>query len=125
MTTQKFEFVDYNVDLDIAGQSFTMDCSSETGDYLKGVAAELRSLAAALANGEKTVDDAVNHGTDVIDHLLGDGAADRIFAARKKRMSDIADLCMWLTEVATKFQKERARISGNRAERRAAAKNKG
>ncbi len=125
MTTQKFEFVDYNVDLDIAGQSFTMDCSSETGDYLKGVAAELRSLAAALANGEKTVDDAVNYGTDVIDHLLGDGAADRIFAARKKRMSDIADLCMWLTEVATKFQKERARISGNRAERRAAAKNKG
>lgn len=125
MTTQKFEFVDYNVDLNIAGQSFTMDCSSETGDYLKGVAAELRSLAAALANGEKTVDDAVNYGADVIDHLLGDGAATRIFATRKKRMSDIADLCMWLTEVATKFQKERARISGNRAERRAAAKNKG
>lgn len=125
MTTQKFEFVDYNVDLDIAGQSFTMDCSSETGDYLKGVAVELRSLAAALGNGEKTVDDAVNYGTDVIDHLLGDGAAARIFATREKRMSDIADLCMWLTEVATKFQKERAKISGNRAERRAAAKNKG
>lgn len=125
MTTQKFEFINYNVDLDIAGQSFTMDCSSETGDYLKGVAVELRSLAAALANGEKTADDAVNYGTDVIDHLLGDGAAARIFATRKKRMSDIADLCMWLTEVATKFQKERAKISGNRAERRAAAKNKG
>lgn len=125
MTTQKFEFVDYNVDLDIAGQSFTMDCSSETGDYLKGVAAELRSLAAALANGEKIVDDAVSYGTEVIDRLLGDGAADCIFATKKKRMSDIADLCMWLTEVATKFQKERARISGNRAERRAAAKNKG
>lgn len=125
MTTQKFEFVNYNVDLDIAGQSFTMDCSSETGDYLKGVAAELHSLAAAIANGEKTVDNAVKYGTDVIDHLLGDGAAARIFATRKKRMSDIADLCMWLTEVATKFQKERARINGNRAERRAAAKNKG
>ena len=125
MTTQKFEFVDYNVDLDIAGQSFTMDCSSETGDYLKGVAAELRSLAAAIANGEKTVDDAVSYGTNVIDHLLGDGAAARIFATRKKRMSDIADLCTWLTGVATKFQEERARISGNRAARRAAAKDKG
>lgn len=125
MTTQKFEFIDYNVNLDIAGQSFTMDCSSETGDYLKVVAAELRSLAAALSDGEKTVDDAVNYGTEVIDHLLGDGAAASIFATRKKRMSDIADLCMWLTEVATKFQKERAKISGNRAERRAAVKNKG
>ena len=125
MTTQKFEFIDYNVNLDIAGQSFTMDCSSETGDYLKSVAAELRSLATALSNGEKTVDDAVSYGTEVIDHLLGDGAATRIFATRKKRMSDIADLCMWLTEVATKFQKEREKISGNRAERRAAAKNKG
>lgn len=58
MTTQKFEFVNYNVDLDIAGQSFTMDCSSETGDYCETHKEYENNRAVhAIANIERCYDD--------------------------------------------------------------------
>lgn len=121
MNTQKFEFVNYDVDVEIAGQKFTFDCSSETGDYLKECSSELMNLAKQIEAGEKTVEDAIQYGVSMVDRLLGEGAAEKLFSGRKKRLSDITDLCVWLTEVATKFQNERIKVHQNRAQRRAAA----
>lgn len=120
MTPQKFEFTNYNVPVDIAGHTFTLDCSSETGDYLKSVSENFRDLAKQIGSGEKSVEDAAEYGMQVLDHLLGAGAADTIFTGRKKRVSDITDVCLFLTDVAARFQEERAKLNGNRAQRRGA-----
>lgn len=118
MTPQKFEFTNYNVPVDIAGHTFTLDCSSETGDYLKSVSENFRSLAKQIGSGEKSVEDAAEYGMQVLDHLLGAGAADTIFTGRKKRVSDITDVCLFLTDVAARFQEEHAKLNSNRAQRR-------
>lgn len=115
MTPQKFEFTNYNVPVDIAGHTFTLDCSSETGDYLKSVSENFRGLAREIGSGEKSVEDAAEYGMQVLDHLLGKGAADTIFTGRKKRVSDITDVCLFLTDVAARFQEERTKLNGNRA----------
>ncbi len=104
---KEFEFTNYDVEIKISGHIFTLDCSSNTGDYLKKCSGELRELAEAMERGEKTSDDAVQYGTAMLDTLLGDGASDKIFADRKKRVSDITDICVWLTQVAAEFQRER------------------
>lgn len=122
MSVQKFEFTNYNVDIEINGYQFTLDCTSDTGDCLKKCAAELRDMATAIENGEKTVDDAVQFGCGMLDTLLGEGAADKAFEGRKKRLSDVTDICIWLAQVAAKFQSEHSKATLNRAQRRAASK---
>lgn len=122
MNTQKFAFTNYDVEIEISGHTFTMDCSSDTGDYLKKCAGDLREMAEAISRGEKTAEDAVSYGAAMLDTLLGDGAFEKVFEGRKKRLSDVADICVWLTQVATKFQQERNKVNMNRAQRRAAAK---
>lgn len=124
MNIQKFEFVNYDVDVEIGGITFKMDCCSETGDYLKKCSAELRDLADAIGRGEKTVDDAVSYGCNMLDTLLGEGAAEKVFSGRKKRLSDVTDICLFLTEVAVNFQNERIKATQNRAQRRSDRKKK-
>lgn len=119
---KEFEFTNYDVEIKISGHIFTLDCSSNTGDYLKKCSGELLELSEAMKRGEKTADDAVQYGMDMLDTLLGDGASDKIFADRKKRVSDITDICVWLTQVAAEFQRQRKNTAANRAQRRAAAK---
>lgn len=118
MDKQKFEFSNYDVEVEIAGQTFTMDCSSDSGDYFKQIAVDLKKMATEISMGTKTADDAVEYGLKAIDHLLGDGAAEKVFANRKRRLSDVTDVCLFLTETANKFHAERAKIAGNRALRR-------
>lgn len=124
MDIQKFEFVNYDVDIEIGGITFKMDCASETGDYLKKCGAELRDLADSIGRGEKTIDDAVSYGCNMLDTLLGEGAAEKVFSGRKKRLSDVTDICLFLTQVAAKFQNERIKATQNRAQRRSDKKKK-
>ncbi len=104
---KEFEFTNYDVEIKISGHVFTLDCSSDTGDKLKKCSGELRALAEAIGKGEKASDDAVLYGMIMLDTLLGEGASDKIFDGRKKRVSDIVDICLWLTKIAAEFQKER------------------
>lgn len=124
MENQKFQFTNYEVPIEIGGSKFSLDCSSETGDYLKRCGNELRQLAAEIESGEKTADDAIEYGMKMLDTLLGEGASEKVFDGRKKRLSDVTDICVWLTEVAAKFQQERIKTHQNRAQRRASAKTK-
>lgn len=106
---KEFEFTNYDVEIKISGHIFTLDCSSDTGDYLKKCSGELLELSEAMKRGEKTADDAVQYGMTMLDTLLGDGASDKIFADRKKRVSDILDIGLWLAQVASEFQRKRAK----------------
>lgn len=122
MSALKFEFTNYNVDVEINGYTFQLDCSSETGNYLKNSASALREIAVAIERGEKTAADAFAFGEEMLDTLLGEGAAEKCFDGRKKRFSDIADMCVWLTQIAAKYQQEHGKKYTNRAQKRAAAK---
>lgn len=122
MDIQKFEFTQYDVDVEINGHTFRFDCSSETGDYMKNCASALRGLAAAIGRGEKTTADAFAFGEKMLDTLLGEGAAEKCFEGRKKRVSDITDICVWLMRIAATYQKEHEKRYTNRAQKRAAAK---
>lgn len=108
MDIQKFEFINYNVDVEIAGHIFSLECTSETGDFIKETANRLRSLSSEIAAGTARPTDALEYGATVIDRLLGEGACDKIFDGRKRRLDDVSDICMFLTNVAVKFQQERA-----------------
>lgn len=107
MEKQIFQFTNYDVPVEIAGHEFTLNCSTDTGDYLKGAAANLRKIADQITTGEKTGDDALEYGCEIIDHLLGDGASGQILSGRTSKISDVTDVCMFLTEVAAKFRDER------------------
>lgn len=122
MSIPAFEFTNYEVEVTLAGQKFTMDCSTDTGDYLKEVSQKMRELAEAYGNGDKSKDDVCEYGKEVIDHILGDGAADKLLEGRKHLVSDITDICVYLTEIAAQFQKERKAQTMNRAQRRAQKK---
>lgn len=106
MSALKFEFTNYVVDVDINNHTFQLDCSSETGDYLKRSAVTLREIAEAMGRGEKTAADAFAFGEEMLDTLLGAGATEKCFEGRKKRVSDILDMCLWLTQIAAAFRAE-------------------
>lgn len=119
-----FEFTNYDVPVTIAGREVSMNCSTDTGDYLKKVSVELRQLAEEFGKGEKSHDDVVSYGMGVIDNLLGEGSAKQLLEGRKNKISDTIDLCLFLTEVAAEFRNEHKKTTANRAQRRAVAKKK-
>lgn len=112
MAANVFEFANHNVEVSIAGENFVMDCSIETGDYLQQVARNLREIAEEIKNKTKTADDAVAYGVEVVDHLLGNGAADKIFKNRKKNLDDMSDLCLFLTQIGVEYQQKRRETKG-------------
>lgn len=109
MNTPKFEFTKYDIDIEIAGKSFVLDCTSDTGDYLSAQAEVLRGLADEIGNGTKTGEDAVRCGTEIINHVLGNGATAKIFDGRKIRFSDISDICLFLARTVRDFNDEHKR----------------
>ncbi len=119
MDKRVFNFTDYDIPVTIAGQEYSLNCSSDTGDYLKQVSADLRQFAEDIGKGEKTRDDVVAYGMGVVDRLLGAGAGEHLLGHRQNKVSDIIDLCVFLSEVAADFQKERRKAVENRAQRRA------
>ena len=124
MEKQVFQFTDYSVPVEIAGTEFRMDCSIDSGDYIKSTAVELRKLAQQVSSGEKTTEDVVAYGCGIIDYLLGDGAAETIMHGRKNKTSDVMDVCAFLVEVASKYRAEHQNMLKNRAQRRAEAQRK-
>lgn len=124
MEKRVFEFRIYDVPVTIAGRDFTLNCCSDTGDYLRQVSKELKELAAEMAAGTKTKDDVISYGMGVIDKLLGAGAADMLIADRNHKLSDIMDICMFLSETVAAFRSAHLVPSGNRARRRAVSKGK-
>lgn len=115
MDIQRFEFTNYDVEVQFGDDTYMLDCSTDTGEFLRTAAAELSELVDDFENGKKSIDDAVSYGLAVIDRLLGAGASEKIFAGRKKRMADIIDICMFLARAVAKFQAEQRKAPGGRA----------
>lgn len=100
----KFQFVNYDVEVEVGNNTFVLSCTAETGDYMKKVGKSFTELAIAINDGEKTTADAIAYGTEVVDHLLGVGATEKIFAGRKKKVDDFSDLCLFLMNTITEFR---------------------
>ena len=107
---KKFEFIDYKTDVEIAGNTFKMDVSTETGDYIKTLASDMRDMASDLADGKKSKEEATNLCASAIDHLLGEGSVSKIFTSRKKNFDDLIDILMWLMEIVNEFSAKRRKI---------------
>lgn len=119
MDTPVFEFTNYDVEIELAGQKFIMDCSSDTGDYIKKVSEELRDLAKKYAEDKCTKEDVCVYGRSIIDKLLGTGTAKKLLVGRKHELSDIMDICLFLTKVVAEFGAKKRTQAENRAHRRA------
>ena len=74
-----FTFIDYKQDVEIAGKTFTLDCSTRTGDYLQAETAQAREIAKQVVNGIADEEDAINYSAGIVDHVLGKGAVKEIF----------------------------------------------
>ncbi len=127
MEKRTFEFVDYSTEVEINGITFKLDCSSDTGMKIDRLADGLREIGEGIRAKEKTAEDAVEYGKSIINEVLGKDAVEKIWKDRSCRLSDVADICVFLAETVSKFQADRRAAlmaTANRATRRAAKKKK-
>ena len=110
MEKKVFEFTNYDVPVVIAGQEYTLNCSADTGDYLQSVGKELKKLSAEMSSGTKTKDDVVAYGMGIVDKLLGAGTAEQVLGGCEHKLSDVMDLCLFLTKTAAAFKAEHRKI---------------
>ena len=87
-----FEFVDYTLDLTIAGQQFQVNCVSELVETLQGHQTNLVKLAEELSEGTKSNFDAIELCKGITDDILGPSAFGRIFAEREPTLTDCSDV---------------------------------
>lgn len=107
MITPKFTSIDYTQKVEVEGIEFEMDCSSKTGDFMKANVAQLQNIAAGLPDDLVEEDAVVNFGAEVIDHVLGEGATDKIFGGGERDMTKVIDIVTYLLFVAVEFNKDR------------------
>jgi len=99
MSIRKFEFANHEVEVEIAGKTYAIDCTTKTGEYIGQQGNVLTELSEKLMEGEKTEADIIGVYTEIIDHLLGEGATAAIFEGREVRTDDMADICVFLASV--------------------------
>ena len=124
---RKFEFRDNTLKLDIAGNIFEIDVTApETVQQIQKFVIEAQERAAVLAKRKdfsEAVKEAIQFCLDIIDSILGAGAAEKIFAGRKVNLYDCLDVINFIVEEIEADREERfQKYSPNRAARRAAKK---
>lgn len=111
-----FEFKERKkIHLEIAGNAFDLE---HNGDLLKKVGDAGRKMVAYSADPtttEDTAEDMAYFVYDRIDEILGDGAADKIFAGRAPEFMDAYDVFGYIIG-------EINSVGKNRQQRRASAK---
>ena len=100
-----FEFKDYTAQVQIAGTTFSVNCTAELGDKLGAISEELSALGEAIEKREKTPEDAIAGCKTVIDGILGDHAFEAIFTGRKPTVTDCSDVCLFIIDEITDFLK--------------------
>ena len=105
---QEFHFREHSAAVRIDGREYRLDLSAETGDFLISAARRMKELAAEIERGEAGSAEAAAYGVSVIDRLLGHGAAEKIFAGRKKSLSDVGDVLGFLIAAAKELKEARA-----------------
>lgn len=93
-----FTFIDYREEINIAGQTFTIDTSTDMGDKVKAHTQEEALLAAAVGSGKKDKAELIDKLKADINDILGDGACDRIFAGRAPSVPDASDVMLYIVD---------------------------
>ena len=119
-----FEFRDYNLEVNIAGKEFKVDCNSDVGDKMQAFSKNGKALVDQIRAGEKTSEDALRYCADAIDGILGGGAFEQIFEGRKPTVTDCSDVLIFLSKEIADMNKAQKEATMNREQRRAAAKSK-
>ena len=105
-----FSFIDYTQDVTIAGKEFGIDCGSATGEYLKAKSKEIRETAEMIADEETDENAIVLLGTEIIEHVLGDGAAEEIFGETDPDVNMVLDIVSFITITVSQFAVRRMEI---------------
>lgn len=119
-----FEFKDYNLELNIAGKEFRINCNSNVGDKMQAFSKNGKVMVEQLRAGEKTSEDALQYCAEAIDGILGAGAFEKIFEGRKATVTDCSDVLIFLSQEIAATNRSQKEAAMNREQRRAAAKSK-
>jgi len=87
-----FEFRNYTLDLNIAGNPFTVNCVAELIEAVQAHQGALAQLATQISDGTKTSADAITLCKEILADILGESAFDRIFADREPTLTDVSDV---------------------------------
>lgn len=122
----KFQFRQSQIDLDIAGNIFTIDhASDELVEKVMAFGKEAVERANDMTSGsdEEVIDKlraTIVFCTDTIDVILGEGAAKKIFKGRAIRLIDAMDVLRYVTgEINAARATQLDEYAPNRAARRA------
>lgn len=122
----KFEFQNNHVNLDIAGNHFSIPGSVEYAEKIKawGLAAQRRAKELERYEDEsKALCEGIRFMKDSIDAILGAGAAEQIFTGRDDNLYDYVDVLQYISSEFRDFQvRKQSQYLPNRAQRRAAVK---
>lgn len=122
----KFQFANNNVELDISGNRFTIPGTVEYAIKIKEFGAAAAQYAQQLREREdedQALRDGIQFMRSSLDTILGDGAAEQIFADREDNLYDYVDIMQYISDEFAQFQKQKqSQYSPNRAQRRYAAK---
>ena len=100
----KFEFLDKDLNLDIAGAHFQRPLDTAFFELMRDGKAEAEKMQEAAAGGKLTEKEALAFARGKINALLGDPeACKKIFASRKENLEDMVDVLFFIAEEAIKL----------------------
>jgi hypothetical protein len=118
-----FAFRNRMLKLDIAENSFEIEIDSKNSELMKRLSKEAVAVVKAYQAEEKTEGETIALFTGYINETLRDERAfDKIFKNRMPDLRDCMDVLTYIANEIAAFNRADA-FSGNRAQRRAAAKN--
>lgn len=113
MSNMKFEFSSHSVNVEIAGETYAADCSTEAQAFIRAQNEKAKSVIEAIKQGEQDAQAAIAVYKTTLDRVLGDGAIDRIFAGREMSADDVVDLALFIRDVYVKYNEDtQRRIAG-------------
>ena len=113
MLKPTFNFINYIQPVEIAGKKFKIDCGSRTGDYIKYMADETRELVSGFSDGDVDENAIIAHETEIIDHILGEGATDQIFEGKEPGLNEVMDIVSFITVTVGQFALTRMELIQN------------
>lgn len=104
----KFEFLDKDLNLDIAGVKFQRPLDTAFLELMRNGKAEAEKMQEAAAGGKLTEKEALGFAREKINALLGDPeACKKIFASREENLEDMTDVLFFIAEEAIKLMERR------------------
>lgn len=104
----KFEFLDKDLNLDIAGAHFQRPLDSAFLELMRNGKAEAEKMQEMAAGGKLTLEEALAFAREKINALLGDPeACKKIFTSREENLEDMTDVLFFIAEEAIKLMERR------------------